>query len=356
MKNLLAITLSLLLAFQLTAQQSAKKYAVKSGKVEYKLTGNTTGTKTVYFDDFGDKYYEHLKSVSETKMFGITDRTETDKVTIINKSHFWTIDKTNGDNMEGEIPYYNSSRGMFEDMTEEEQKKFSDDLLRSFGGKREGTEKILGYTCEKISVMGSYSWIYKGVTLKSETKVMGIVANETATSFEKGISISANKFEAPNGLTFTNVQQQQQGMYGEMDMEMYEEEDSYEEDIAPVTYPFEDFKNKINAFNPEGYSLMMVRSEDGQHIALYTGGGFTNIISVIATAEDNMDFEGGMNEFETFTHQGKTLRYGDLDQDEEMSGKALVIPYKEHDMYIILMSAPGKDKNTLIKLADKLNF
>ena len=356
MKNLLTITLSLVLAFQLTAQQSAKKYAVKSGKIEYELTGNTTGTKTVFFDDYGDKYFEHLKSVSETKMFGVTDRTETDKITIINKSHFWTIDKINGENREGEVPYYNSSRSMFDDMTEEEQQKFSDELLRSFGGEREGTEKVLGYTCEKISVMGSRSWIYKGVTLKSETKVMGIVANETAINFEKDISISASKFNAPAGITFSNIQQQQQGMFGDIEMEMYEEEDGDEEDIVPVTYSFEKFKNKINAFHPEGYSLMLVRSEDGQHIALYTKGGFANIITVIATAEENMEFEGEMNEFETFTHQGKTLRYGDLDQDEEMTGKALLIPYKEHDMYIILMSAPGKDKNTLIKIADKLNF
>ena len=118
MKQLFIIALSLIFAFQAQAQQAQKRYTVESGKIEYKLTGNTTGTKTVYFDDYGEKYYEQLKSVSVTKIFGVTDRTETNKITIINKSHFWTIDKENGNNMEGELPYYTSSRATFGNMTQ----------------------------------------------------------------------------------------------------------------------------------------------------------------------------------------------------------------------------------------------
>ena len=142
-------------------------------------------------------------------------------------------------------------------------------------------------------------------------------------------------------------------MYGNMNFEDYEE-DSDDEDIVAVTYPFEDFKNAINTFNPEGYSRMMVMNQDGQHVAIYTKG-MSNVVSVMATAEENMEFEGDMSEFETFTHKGKTMHYGDLSEDD-MDGKALVIPYKEHDMYIILMSAPGKDKSTLLKWADELDF
>ena len=358
MKQLFIIALSLIFVFQAQAQQAQKRYTVESGKIEYKLTGNTTGTKTVYFDDYGEKYYEQLKSVSVTKIFGVTDRTETNKITIINKSHFWTIDKENGNNMEGELPYYTSSRATFGNMTEAEQKKFADNLLKSFGGKREGTEKILGYTCEKVSVMGSLSWIYNGIILKSETEIMGIVAIETAINFEENISISSSRFNAPSGVKFTNMQQQQQAMFGDMNMDSYEEDDDYyEEDIIPVKYAFADFKSVINSFNPDGYARSMVMSQDGQHIALYTSGGFTNVVSVIATAMENAEDAGEseFNTFETFRHNGKTMRYGDISEDE-MNGKALVIPYEEHDMYIILMSSPSKDKNTLLDWADQLDF
>jgi hypothetical protein len=352
MKKLLMLTISLAVAFQVMAQQAAKTYAVKSGKIEYKLSGSTNGTKTIYFDNYGNKYFEHEKSVTETKIFGITDRSKTDKITIINNNHFWTIDHIDKKYYEGEMPYTGLAKQMAEGMTDAEIKELSNNILASFGGKQLGTEKILGYNCEKIEIMGSLIWVYKGISLKTKTDVMGVVVNENAVSFNENINISAGKFKAPPGIKFINIEAQKQSMYGNMNFEDYEEEE--EEDIVAVTYPFQDFKNEINTFNPEGYSRMMVMNQDGQHVAIYTKG-MSNVVSVMATAEENMEFEGDMSKFETFTHKGKTMHYGDLSEDD-MDGKALVIPYQEHNMYIILMSTPGKDKNTLLKWADELDF
>ena len=352
MKKLLMLTISLAVAFQVMAQQSAKTYAVKSGKIEYKLSGSTNGTKTIYFDNYGNKYFEHEKSVTETKIFGITDRSKTDKITIINNNHFWTIDNIDKKYYEGEMPYTGLAKEMAEGMTDAEIEKLSDNILASFGGKQLGTEKVLGYNCEKIEIMGSLIWVYKGISLKSKTEVMGVVVNEDAVSFNENINISVDKFKVPAGIKFINIEAQKQSMYGNMNFEDYEEEE--EEDIVAVSYPFQDFKNEINTFNPEGYSRMMVINQDGQHVAIYTKG-MSNVVSVMATAEENMEFEGDMSKFETFTHKGKTMHYGDLSEDD-MDGKALVIPYSEHDMYIILISAPGKDKNTLLKWADELDF
>ena len=352
MKKLIIVAISLAIVFQLKAQQSAKTYIIKSGKVVYNLTGSTTGTKTIYFDDYGNKHYEHEKSVTETKVFGITDRSETDKITIINNNHFWTIDNINKKYYEGALPYSKFAKETADGMTEAEKKKLSDDILASFGGQRLGTEKVLGYSCEKISVMGSLIWVYKGISLKSKTDVMGIIVNENAVSFDENINVPSDKFNPPSGIRFADIDAQQQALYGDMSLADEEEED---DDNIPVTYPFEDFKKVINTFNPAGYSRMMVTNQDGQHIALYSQG-MTNVISVMATAEENMVFEGDMNKFETFTHKGKTMRYGNLDDEGDMDGKALIIPYSEHDMYIIIMSAPGKDKNTLLKWADELDF
>lgn len=354
MKQIFILVLSFFLFFQLNAQQTAKKYAIKSGKIEYKLTGNTTGTRTIYFNDYGNKHYEHIKSVTVTKMFGVTDRSETDKITIINDDHFWTIDNLENKNYEGNMPYSKLSKEMMGNMTETEQKKLADDILKSFGGQKLGTEKILGYTCDKISLMGSIIWLYNGVSLKSETKVMGITTNEEAINFEKNISIPSNKFTPPSGIDFTNVDQQRNAMFSNQNMEMYEEDDIEEYPTIPVTYPFEDFQEKMNSFNPDGYVRTMVVNQDGQHFALFVNS-LTNVVSVIATAEENMEEGGEFDTFETFTHKGKTLRYGDL-SDEDTEGKVLIIPFKEYNMFIILMTTPGKDKNTLLKWADELNF
>lgn len=202
--------------------------------------------------------------------------------------------------------------------------------------------------------MGSIIWLYNGVSLKSETKVMGITTNEEAINFEKNISIPSNKFTPPSGIDFTNVDQQRNAMFSNQNMEMYEEDDIEEYPTIPVTYPFEDFQEKMNSFNPDGYVRTMVVNQDGQHFALFVNS-LTNVVSVIATAEENMEEGGEFDTFETFTHKGKTLRYGDL-SDEDTEGKVLIIPFKEYNMFIILMTTPGKDKNTLLKWADELNF
>jgi hypothetical protein len=358
MKNILLIFISFVLAFQLNAQQKASRFTIKSGMVEYKLTGNTKGTKTFYFDDYGDKTREHEKSVTETKIMGHTDRSETDKIVIINDGKYWSMDNLSGENYRGSVPYYKANKEIVEQMSEAEQKKLADDILHSFGGERQGIENVLGKPCEKITVMGAFSWIYKGVVLKSESKVMGIVANETATKFDENISIPANKFIPPSGLTFTDVEKMQQAYLSQMsetmeDYEEYDEENQYD-DIHPLDFPFPQFAAAMESFIPEGYSKTFVTTQDGQHIAIFNQG-LTNIISVVATSSDNMENDEEFDQFQTFSHGGKTLRYGDL-SEEDMSGKALIIPYSEHNMYIILLAAPGLEKDAMVNMADGLSF
>ncbi|NPD44633.1 MULTISPECIES: DUF4412 domain-containing protein [unclassified Lentimicrobium] len=356
MRKFILLSIILCFAFQVKAQNQAKRFAIKSGRIILELSGSTTGTKTIFFDNYGDKYHEHEKSVTEVKMFGITDRTNVDKITIMNGERFWTIDNIEGDNMEGNLPYYKSSHQMVENMSEAEQKKMADDLLKAMGGQKLGTEEVLGYDCEKMSVMGSEIWVYKGITLKSEANIMGIISNEVAIEFEKNPSLSDEIFEAPEGKEFENLDELQQAAFGGMDMSMSMEEEEYEDDdIVAVTYPFDKFQKVINGFNPEGYVRAMVMQQDGQHVAIYMQG-FGNIISVMATSDENLvDEQEDFAQFESFRHDGKTMRFGDLTTDGTV-GKALIIPYEEHDMYILLLSAPGKSKEALLDMADELDF
>ncbi len=358
MKKIAIFFIILLMATTAGAQQKASRFAVKSGYVEYKLTGNTKGTKTYYFDDYGDKTREHEKSVTETKILGHTDRTETDKIVIVNDGKYWSIDNISGENYQGEVPYFETRKQFLEQMTAAEQKQLADNILHSFGGERQGTEEFLGKTCDKVSVMGSPLLIYKGITLKSETKVMGIEANETATLFKENITIDPAKFTAPTDKKYVNVTDQQQALIGQMgaamsDYEAYDEADEYD-NTTPLDYPFPQFQAAMESFMPEGYMKTMVVTQDGQHVALFINGN-SDFLSVVATSMENVGDAEEFSSFETFSHNGRTLRYGDLSEDD-MDGKALIIPYKEHDMYIILLSAPGQDRDTMVEMADRLEF
>ena len=76
----------------------------------------------------------------------------------------------------------------------------------------------------------------------------------------------------------------------------------------------------------------------------------------MATSDENLvEEEEDFAQFESFRHDGKTMRFGDLTADGTV-GKALIIPYEEHDMYILLLSAPGKSKEAMLDMADQLDF
>jgi len=351
MKNLFFITLGILISFQVQAQNQAKKFGVKSGKIIMKLDGNAKGTKTIYFDDYGDKYYEEEKSVTEINMFGVTDKSETDEVLIMNKNQFWNIDRIKGENYTGTLMGYQMGKDYSQGLTEADQKQLVDNIINSMGGQRLGEEDVLGYQCEKINVMGINMWLYKGITLKTEGNIMGVVTKETATSFDENISIPASKFEAPEGLEFTETNisggQNQMNMYqGEMEEAL--------EDLHPIEYPYEDFMKVVNGFNPEGYIRTMVMNQDGQYIALYNQG-FADMVVLIATSSKNVEENDEEMPFETFSHKGKILKYGEMDS-EGLTGKGLLVPFNEYDMHIMLMSMPGKDKQTLLNWLDQLNF
>ena len=353
MKKIILLSLSFFISVALMAQSSAHQFAVKSAKLEIKMTGSTQGIKTIFFDDYGDKYYEEEKSTSSISMFGITEKSKTHTIEIINNGKFWTMDKITGKNYKGELPFYNSRKEWTTQLSNAEQEKIANDLLKTFGGERLGKEKVLGKNCEKIRVMGTTIWVYNGLSLKSNGEVMGVVIQEEATNLEENISISSQKFAAPKGVNFVDLQTQQ-GQF--MSSESFSDMPDYEEDIKPLNYPYTSFTQVINKYSPQGYTRAMMMNEGEQYMALYTQG-FSQIISIVATAYENMENipEEESKEMESFTYKGKTLYYGRI-MDEDMDGTALIIPYKKHQMNVVIMCAPGQSKDQLLEIADDLDF
>jgi hypothetical protein len=198
------IVLSLACIFSvgiLFAQEDIDRYIVKSGYIEYELTGSTKGTKKIWWDDYGDKEREEIKSVSEVKMFGMVQKEEIHSIHISDGNKYWDINLLDGTAVMGTDSYYDAV-DFSEDMTDAEKKKFEDDMLNAFGGEKLAPENFLGYKCEVIEVMGAKSWIYKTVVLKSTVNLMGIEVNETAIKFDEDISIPSSKFEPPSDFEF----------------------------------------------------------------------------------------------------------------------------------------------------------
>ncbi len=71
-------------------------------------------------------------------------------------------------------------------------------MMKSMGGKKIGTDKVLGYSCDVWDLMGVKQCIYKGIPLKIESNMMGLKSIEVATKAEFDIHINEKSFKLPN--------------------------------------------------------------------------------------------------------------------------------------------------------------
>lgn len=353
MKKLLLIALAIC-SLNVYAQE-AKKYAVKSGYIKYELTGNTTGIKELWWDNYGSKSCELEKSTTTTKMFGIKNTEETNMTTVLVKDKFWVADYIAGTGTVGTVPFYQEGQDFANEMTEEEQKEFADQVIAQMGGKKLGKEDIGGYTCDVIKIMGAKTWIYKGLNLKTEAKMLGVKANEVFVAFKPNTSVPESKFNPPSGVEFDDVSQQMgevMGGFGELREAMQE----MDEEIVPVEYPFEKFKKIVNSASFTGYRNMGANNMFGMHSATFMNGA--KRLMIIAQSDENEDIKeyAGVDRFK---HNGHTCYYVDVEADEEEeeeAGSSLIVEYPNHDMNIVISVFPKCSKTELLKMEDQLQF
>ncbi len=194
MKKLILI--SLIFTIVISAQDF-KRYEFKSGKVKYTSTGSMTGTETMYFDNYGMLELKETKATLE--MMGIKQVTDTK--TIMNGKWVYTIDKNSGEANKVENPLYS----MFPKGGDLE--KVGEEMMINMGGKKIGTETLLGKKCGiwEIKKLMSKVWVWKSIPLKSEVNMMGMNITQIATSVEVDINVSADKFKIPEGVEFKDV-------------------------------------------------------------------------------------------------------------------------------------------------------
>jgi hypothetical protein len=228
------------------------------------------------------------------------------------------------------------------------------------GGQRLGTETLGAYTCEVVSLMGIKVWVYKGLALKTEGKIMGIETKEMFTDFKPGTDVATSKFTPPANIMFKDVNQEQKASGFGSIMEAIEDMDEMngedledDERTVPVEYPFEKFKKAVEGFTYPGFTSRGVNTMDGMHAAIYTKG-LSSSIMIVASSRQNNDNNVDVG-YVKFTYNGRTYYYGEID-DEETEGTALVIEYPAYDMYIAITAMPNMDKNTMLSIADKLTF
>jgi len=181
-----------------------KLYDVKSGKIEYSIKGSgeimgqkirSVGKKRVIFDAYGAQNLTEENKIEKQNIMGQKKVTKTHTLTLMNGSMVYSADFNRKRIMRME----NMSAAMAGLMGGgKNMKQTGEAMMKSMGGKKTGTDKVLGYTCDVWELMGTKQCIYKGIPLRVETNVMGIKNTEIATKAAFDISLSKDDFKLPD--------------------------------------------------------------------------------------------------------------------------------------------------------------
>lgn len=337
-----------------------KRFQVKSGHVEYELSGMTTGTKSLWWDDFGDKYREETNSSETVKTRRGTEVVKNHSLSISDGTYFYNV---NMETMEGTKIHKNAIPDfslLGSGLNDNEMEQLAQGMMEAFGGKVEKkSEQVLGRTCDVGQVAGATVHVYKGVTLRSHAKIKSNENLEEAVSFEENISIPASKFTPPAKAVLEDVSAEVSGI------ETFNEDMEDEEGLMfPSGISFEKFRNESDRVRRKlGYSFAMHDASDGEYSAMWTKTD-KSLVGIIAYSLQNhanwqKDFADQNVEF--FTNSGKRMGFlSDTMYDEETGESTpmsvLLVEDKAKDAFIQISTSPKKSKQQLIDIYNELHF
>lgn len=216
MKTLLVSFFTVILSMTAMAQQQGKYFFVKSGHIEYTLGGNTTGTKTVWFDNYGLLLYSLTESTTTVKILGFKNVTKTKELEIRKGNQIWKADLLSNTGTKMIIESQTEvGEKMTKGKTDAQLDAMERKVITDMGGKIEGFETFLGKNCLKFSLGTTNFLQYKGIPLTSYVPLMGVVYSETATLFDTNITVPASKFVIPNNIKFEDMGEIMEGLKNE---------------------------------------------------------------------------------------------------------------------------------------------
>lgn len=195
MKTKIALTIAILLAYISMYAQNYHRYPFISGVVEYQLNGSTTGKQITYWDEYGNKEATFISS--ETKLFGRISKTTKSIVTHGDVVFEWTDDDNNIYKTDNPFFAFCNEGNLYNLSALELSEKY----MQLQGFIKIGEEDILGKNCIVYNGLGKY-WIWNGLLLKTEVKVLKQTDIAIATKIRTNIAVSPSIFNLPQNRIF----------------------------------------------------------------------------------------------------------------------------------------------------------
>ncbi len=193
-----------------------QKLPFKNATITYTISGTMQGSKTLYVTDHGKTIAEYRQT--SMAMFGMTQNQN--EVIITTPEWVYTIDMLTRSGHKQTNPE-KFMIAEFNKLSKSDQKKLVKNAnklgLSAIDGMQGTVEKkatkILGYTCDKVSIMGSTIYTIKdtNLALKVQSNIMGVTIKEEASSVKKG-KVPTDKFKVPAGIQLTQDSQEEEMM------------------------------------------------------------------------------------------------------------------------------------------------
>ena len=177
-----------------------KIYGIKSGIIEYEITGSQTGTKILYFDDWGRKQAEFTNSTIKVGKY--TKHSNLLKIT--NGDWQYIINLENNTGLKRENPVIEK---IIELKNQTNYGEFGEQLLLISGGFESGRDMVSGKKCKvyEFKKQNTKSWIWNWLMLKSQTKRGNINITVVAKKIEENVFIADTVFNPPKNILITEV-------------------------------------------------------------------------------------------------------------------------------------------------------
>jgi hypothetical protein len=177
-----------------------KRYGIKSGVIEYIITGSQEGTKTLYFDSWGMRQAEYTRSILSVSGF----TKPLNLVNIIDGEYQYMINIDQNSGTKTRNPILKSIEQL---KGQKGFNEFGEQMLLSMGASKIGSESFLGKDCDvyEMKNTGTKLWVWEWLTLKSETNSGGLNINLTATRINEGGSVPKEKFKVPEKVVLNEV-------------------------------------------------------------------------------------------------------------------------------------------------------
>ena len=177
-----------------------KRYQHEKGILHYKYDGSISGKETVYFDSYG--WREGKFSEKTISMFGMNQ--QENKLDVIDGEIQTGIDLNTN---QGNRIINSYIQGLRQGNSSKDLTDIGTEMLEAMGGKKVGTGEVLGKTCDiyEVANMGTKTWIWNGISMKTETSMMGMNIVIEATKLELDVAVEEEKVTVPEGAVINDL-------------------------------------------------------------------------------------------------------------------------------------------------------